>query len=66
MLDSHLVEIARLLFQVGGGVAWALLFFLSWKMLTIIEKVVQNDQGYCERHKAEGGSSSESRVGTDG
>lgn len=53
MLDAALLEAARLLFQVGGGVAWVLLFTLSWKMLTIIESVVKHDREYGQQAEEE-------------
>ena len=63
MLDSNLLEIARLFIQMGGGVAWALLFTLLWRMLAIIEKVVDHDQQHCEEFKTKGGSDSEDGMG---
>lgn len=54
MLDAALLEAARLLFQVGGGVAWVLLFTLSWKMLTIIESVVKHDRECGQQTEEEG------------
>ncbi|GMU74489.1 MAG: hypothetical protein AMXMBFR44_6850 [Candidatus Campbellbacteria bacterium] len=52
MLDAQLLDIARLLFQAGGGVAWVLLYLLLLRMLAIVEKVVdRNGHEHEEREK---------------
>ena len=63
MLDSNLLEIARLFIQMGGGVAWALLFTLLWRMLAIIEKVVNYDRECLKKPEAKGTESSEEGLG---
>ena len=66
MLDSNLLEIARLFVQMGGGVAWALLFTLLWRMLVIIEKVVEHDRECREKPETKGTASSEEGLGLHG
>lgn len=54
MLETSLIDVARLLFQAGGGAAWVMLYLLTFRMLSIIEKVVENEKDGARESGEEG------------